>query len=198
VKSSPGRGKGSAEGIEGIEGTEGVEGTEGGEGTRKVGRTMSVQDHVRGFGVAVAIAAQITALAAAQRFTLQVGPPVAGGGQPAKSSLLVVRPRDCVDPANAQIFATAEGLVDGVRRSVPLQLTPLTTPGVHAVAKGWPNAGVWLVHLVGTCAGQSAGIIVSFVGPPEYRREAVKHLPGPATPAQIDGALKSLTSGSQR
>ena len=136
--------------------------------------------------------------AVAQDFALQVGPPFAGNAQPAKSSLLVVRPGGCADPATARITATAEGIVNGARRSVPLKLSALPTPGVHAVPKDWPHGGVWIINLVGTCGGKTAGAIVSFVGPnAEYRREAVKYLPHPATPSEIDASLKALTAGVQ-
>jgi hypothetical protein len=135
----------------------------------------------------------------AQDFALQVGPPVAGKAQPAKASLLVVRPGGCADPGNAQITATAEGLVDGVRRSVPLKLSTLPTPGVHAVPKDWPPGGFWVVNLVGTCAGKTAGAIVSVApGPnPSYRRDGVKLLPHRPTSAEIDASLKALTTGGQ-
>lgn len=135
---------------------------------------------------------------AAQDFALQVGPPIAGNAQPAKASLLVVRPGGCADPASAQITATAEGLVDGARKTVPLKLSALPTPGVHAVPKDLPDRGVWIVALAGTCAGKTAGAIVSIAGPKgEYRREAVKYLPHKATASEIDASLKTLAGGRQ-
>jgi hypothetical protein len=136
---------------------------------------------------------------AAQGFSLQVGPPVAGNAQPAKTSMLVVRPVGCADPARAEITATAEGIVDGARRSMPLKLSALPTSGVHAIHKEWPNLGVWIVNLVGTCAGKTTGAIVSIGGTgAAYQREAVKYLPQPATPAEIDASLKALTTGSEK
>jgi len=154
---------------------------------------------VLGVGRAVVMATWIASSAMAQDFSLQVGPPVAGQGQPAKSSLLVVRPGGCADPATAQITATAEGIVDGARRSVPLRLSALQAPGVHAVPKDVAGRGVWVINLVGTCAGKAVGAIVSLVGSnPEYRREAVKYFPHPATPSEIDASLKVLVPGSRQ
>jgi hypothetical protein len=154
---------------------------------------------VRSVGIAALLTAGVAPPAVAQDFALQVGPPVAANAQPAKGSLLVVRPVGCSDPASAQITASAEGIVDGARRSVPLKLSALPTPGVHAVPKDWARGGVWIVSLVGTCAGKTAGAIVSVVGPnAEYRREAVKHLPHPATPSEIDASLKALTAGGSK
>ena len=146
-------------------------------------------------GRAVVIATWIASPAMAQDFSLQVGPPVAGNGQSSKGSLLVVRPGGCADPASAQITATAEGIVDGTRHSVPLRLSALQTPGVHAVPRDVANRGVWVINLVGTCAGKAAGAIVSVVGSnPEYRREAVKYFPHPATPSEINASLKVLAA----
>ena len=152
-----------------------------------------------GIVLSVGLAVGIALPAVAQDFALQVGPPVAGNGQASKSSLLVVRPGGCADPASAKITATAEGIVNGARRSVPLKLAALPTPGVHAIPKDWPKGGVWIVNLVGTCAGKTAGAIVSVVGPnAEYRREAVKHLTHSATPSEIDASLKALAAAAQQ
>jgi hypothetical protein len=150
------------------------------------------------FALAV-LTAGLAAPAVAQDFALQVGPPIAGNTPSTKSSLLVVRTAGCADPASAQITGTAEGIVNGARRSVPLKLPVLPTPGVHAVSKEWANGGIWIVHLVGVCAGKSVGAIVSVAGPnPEYRRDTVKYLPRPATPSEIDASLKALTAGGQK
>lgn len=150
-------------------------------------------------GLAALFGAVIAQPAVAQEFALQVGPPVAGNGLPAKSALLVVRPSGCADAASAEITATAEGIVNGARRRVPLKLSALPTPGVHAIPKDWLNGGVWILNLVGKCAGKTAGAIVSIVGPhAEYRREGVKYLPHRATLSEIDAALNALTARGQR
>jgi hypothetical protein len=113
--------------------------------------------------------------------------------------MLVVRPAGCADPARAQITATAEGIVNGARRSMPLKLSALPTSGVHAIHREWPNFGVWIVNLVGRCADKTAGAIVSMGGPNAvYHRDAVKYLPHPATPSEIDASLKALASGNEK
>ncbi|OGA47084.1 MAG: hypothetical protein A3G25_08120 [Betaproteobacteria bacterium RIFCSPLOWO2_12_FULL_63_13] len=155
------------------------------------------------FGLSFGLAALLTALGAlpavAQDFALQVGPAVAGNAQPAKTAMLVVRPAGCDEPARAQITATAEGIVNGARRSVPLKLSALPTSGVHAIHREWPNFGVWIVNLVGQCADKTAGAIVSMGGPhAAYHREAVKYFPHPATPSEIDASLKALAAGSEK
>jgi len=149
-------------------------------------------------GLTILMALSIGLMAQAQEFALQVGPPIAGNAQPAKSSLLVVRPGGCSDPAAAKITATAEGIVDGARRSVPLTLMPMSTPGVHAVPKDWAKSGIWIVNLVGSCAGKTAGAIVAIGPGATYRRDSVKQLAHPASAAEIDASLKALTTGGQQ
>ena len=136
-------------------------------------------------------------LAAAQEYTLQVGPPVAGNAPLAKNAVFVVRPGDCPDPAAAQITARAEGLVDGRRRTVPLSINALPTPGVHAVKKEWPDDGTWIVNVVVACAGKTSGALVTLGPKNSYRRDGVKMIAHAPTPQEIDASLKAL-SGGQR
>ena len=139
------------------------------------------------------------AATAGQDFALQVGPPVAGSSQQTKKAMLVVRSGGCADPAKARITATAEGLVKGVRRSLPLTLEPLRTPGVHSLPREWSNGGgVWIVSLVGTCAGKTAGAIVALGPTDTYRRESVRLLGHRATAEEIDASLKALATGGSK
>lgn len=159
---------------------------------------------VPSFPLAAILVAVVSCPAAAQDFALQVGPPVAAAAQPGsfvkKDSLLfVVRSGGCGDPAAARITATAEGIVNGSRQSVTLRLAPLSPPGVHAVSRDMPSGGVWVINLVGTCGGRTAGAIVAMAGPKqEYRREGVKLLAHAATRDEIEASLKTLTTGGQQ
>jgi hypothetical protein len=144
----------------------------------------------------VAILLMLTAVAG-QGFTLQVGPPVAGNAPLAKNAVFVVRPGDCPDPAAAQITARAEGLVDGRRRTVPLSINALPTPGVHAVKKEWPDDGAWIVNVVVACAGKTSGALVTLGPKNSYRREGVKMIPHEPTQQEIDASLKALTGGQR-
>jgi hypothetical protein len=149
----------------------------------------------------VTLLAMVGSSASAQDFALQVGPPIAGAAgsaQPAKKSVLVVRPGGCADPARVEIRGTAEGIVNGARQTVPLKLTALPTPGVHALERAWPNGGIWVINLAGTCAGKTAGAIVSMGTQEIYKRDLVKFLSHHATPAEIDASLKALTTGGQQ
>lgn len=134
---------------------------------------------------------------AGQGFTLQVGPPVAGNAPLAKNSLFVVRPGDCPDPTAAHITARAEGLVSGARQTVPLTITPLATPGVHAVKKEWPDGGAWIVNVVVACGGRTSGALVTLGPKNSYRREGVKMVPHEPTQQEIDASLKALGGGQR-
>lgn len=137
----------------------------------------------------------------AQEFGLQVGPPAAAmpGGvearKPSKDSVFVVRPLGCPEPSTAQLSSSAEGLVDGLRRTVPIQLTPMPTPGVHAVTRVWPETGTWIVVLSGACGGQTAGAIVAMGAGRTYDRNAVTRLSHAPTRGDIDAALGRLAGG---
>ena len=50
-------------------------------------------------------------------------------------------------PELSAVSGTAEGLVDGARRSIPLKLEATSTPGVFAVRKQWPSEGTWALKI---------------------------------------------------
>jgi hypothetical protein len=131
-------------------------------------------------------------------FRLTVGNTIAGNTFKAKADAFVVRPDGCAEPGKVRITGTADGIVNGVRRTLPLKLTPLPTPGVHGVPRDWPAEGVWVVSLAASCRDKTAGVIVPF-GPKTFLRESIKSLPRAATPGEIEASLKQLaTNGGTR
>jgi hypothetical protein len=50
-------------------------------------------------------------------------------------------------PSLADVTASAEGLVNGARRTVPLELAATTRPGVFSVRRSWPADGAWIVRV---------------------------------------------------
>src|SRR5262245_22621663 len=100
---------------------------------------------------------------AGARFRLEIGPPIAAGTGTAvtkqfkNSIVLVVRPRVCDAPASVQITGRAEGLVNGARQSLPLELIPVSpADGIYAVQRQWPENGHWVLQLNGTCPSPKA------------------------------------------
>ena len=134
----------------------------------------------------------LAALALADGFTFEIGSPVAAQDFHTKTSAFVFRTQGCADPAKARIEGSAEGLVNGMRRSIALKMTALARPGVYAVEQNWPVEGAWVVNLKGTCADANAGAVVP-IGPHGFLRESSKFFPRAANPAEIDASLRALT-----
>ncbi len=137
------------------------------------------------------VALTVGGLALATGFTFAIGNPVASQDFRFKSAAFALRTEGCADPAKAQITGTAEGILNGARRSVVLKVTPASKPGVYAVEQQWPAEGQWVVSLRGACAGESAGAIIPF-GPKGFLRESSKFFLRPATEAEIAASLRAL------
>jgi len=148
-----------------------------------------------GIGLIALLGFALTAQAAAGTFfRLEIGSPIAAGTdmkvKNLKKAVLVVRPRLCEDEASVRITGTAEGVVNGERQSVALQLVALPAAGVHAVQQQWPDSGQWVVHLTATCPATRA--ITSAIVPitkSGFLRDKTEILPAAATRAQIEAAL---------
>jgi hypothetical protein len=148
------------------------------------------------FRLGMAVCA-LASLAFAEGFTFTIASPVASQDFRSKTAAFVFRTEGCADPAKSQISGTAEGIVKGARRSVPLKVEAMSRPGVYAVYQNWPAEGEWLVNLKGTCASENAGAVIP-IGPKGFIRESSKFFPRPATAAEIEGALKALTQGGNQ
>ena len=76
-----------------------------------------------------------------------------GGGQQVVAQVspdgqsVVVRTYRCGTPSSLALRGTAEGLVSGERRSVELEITAASEPGVFRVARQWPAEGRWVLVL---------------------------------------------------
>jgi hypothetical protein len=73
-----------------------------------------------------------------------------------KGAILIARAGGCIDPTQAVLRATAEGLVNGRRKSIPVQLTP-AGPGVYAVKRQWPTTGTWMLAIAGEALPTTGG-----------------------------------------
>ncbi len=68
----------------------------------------------------------------------------------AKGAFLTARLTGCHEAEKGTLSASAEGIVQGKRQSIPLKLVKLDTPGTFAVARQWPDHGNWVVVLTAT------------------------------------------------
>lgn len=55
------------------------------------------------------------------------------------------------------VSGTAEGIVNGERKSVRLELTRTSRPGVYALSRQWPSDGAWVLVIQVTGASGSNG-----------------------------------------
>jgi hypothetical protein len=79
-------------------------------------------------------------------FWLQVGNPEASEEARKANAVVTFKVAGCHDPATARVTANAIGTVNGERRTIPLQLTKLSVPGMYAVAQQWPAEGKWVIQ----------------------------------------------------
>jgi hypothetical protein len=95
---------------------------------------------------------------------LDLGNPSAASDPAAHGAFVTVRLFNCFGQSratsdipfpreSATIAATAEGLVDGRRVSIPLRVTGLSVAGLSAVWWDPPNKGVWALRVSVTGAG---------------------------------------------
>lgn len=136
------------------------------------------------------------ALLWAQAFTFEIASPVAAQDFKSKSAAFVFRTTGCNGPEKAEVSATAEGLVDGARRTLPLQIAQSSKPGVYALFQQW-GGGRWVIVLTGSCGDAQAGAVVP-AGPRGFVREDSKFFTHPATKAEIEAALKAIPEGGYK
>lgn len=93
----------------------------------------------------------------------------------------------------ADLSGSAEGLVGGARRSVPLRFDPTSRPDVYAVRRQWPTEGTWLLRITllrsttALVTLDGAGSVASTRVP--TRMNSGIALPRPVAAAEIDSAL---------
>jgi hypothetical protein len=105
---------------------------------------MQVRSKLAMFVIVIGTAASLIA----GGFVLDIGKPLANPEAQAINAALVVRAMACVEQDKTTVTGTAEGIVNGARRSIPLQLTPISEKGVFAVRQQWPDKGEWVLTFV--------------------------------------------------
>jgi len=111
--------------------------------------------------LAVLVAGGSSSVAWAGGFGISATLPAPEVREREKDAVLVLTAAGCHGPG-ATISATAEGLVNGQRRSINLALTPLSAPATgeknapdfprYAVKRQWPAEGTWVLALNATAA----------------------------------------------
>jgi len=107
----------------------------------------------------LALVLTLTSGVLAGGFQLSVEAPSASNSPQLKDAALVVRTFGCMKPADAQLTATAEGIVNGKRQSVPLDIKDVGT-GVYTIKQQWPSEGFWVVAINGDYSGMTSSLLV--------------------------------------
>jgi len=66
---------------------------------------------------------------------------------PMKDGNYVVHAYSCSGAASLHVTAFAEGVVNGQRRSLPLELNATKEAGVYTFPRSWPEQGRWLLRV---------------------------------------------------
>ena len=122
-------------------------------------------------------------------FYLQLGNPEANPEAKKANAVLVIKATGCHDPATATLTATAVGVVNGKRQSIPLQVTKLSGIGEFALTQQWPKDGKWVIELVARNGEQFTNTLVT-AGPNGIDRYHDKADMKPFAPADVDALLQ--------
>jgi hypothetical protein len=141
-------------------------------------------------------------------FQISVETPARSSDPQLKEAVLIARTYGCHQPADAKLSASAEGFVDGNRKSLPLELRSIGS-GVYAINKQWPSEGTWVLTLTGAYNGMISSVLVELgpngsVLPGTQLREGYLqgvHAKGARrswAAADIDAALRSPAGAASR
>ena len=158
---------------------------------------------------AVALLAPLALVAAAHGPRAISGPPWISIEYPAnpldqstRGAYLLVHAFHHGTPMQAPVRGTAEGLVNGERKSVTLRFETTTRPGVYALRKQWSDGGVWSL-IISVVQGEddaaqalvelAADGSISSVRVPT-RREREWTIPRKITAQEVEQSLQSRTA----
>ena len=97
------------------------------------------------------------------------------------------------------VTGTAEGMVNGERRSIKLDFAETSREGVYALKRSWPQEGTWTLVIKANQGPDDAATAVVDLGPdgdvaairvPTMQRGSWT-VPAPVSLAEIDSALRS-------
>jgi len=122
---------------------------------------------------------------------VEIGNPAANTEAQAKHAVLVARITACHSPEKTVLSATAEGLLNGVRKSIPLKVIPFSTAGTFGVGRQWPSQGSWIVKIIATnpdYKNYATSALVPFEND-HFEWGAIKHYSHAPTDAELAAVL---------
>lgn len=153
----------------------------------------------------------ITAAALAVVAALSVGPPWISIEYPANphdrsstGAMLYVHVFHHAQPIAYPIEGTAEGVVNGERRSIKLKFTETARPAVYGLSRQWPTEGIWTLVIKMSRAenGTDGATAVVELGPDgevasvrvPTRQQGEWTIPVDVSMSEIDRALRARAS----
>jgi len=144
--------------------------------------------------------ASIHALALAALLGLSSGPPwisieypVNPHDQSMRGAFLLVHTFHHSTPIVFPVEGTAEGIVNGERRTIKLEFTETSRTGVYGLRRQWPTEGVWTLVIKGGATAVvelgADGAVASVTVP--SRQERGWTIPTEASMTEIDRALRA-------
>ena len=115
-------------------------------------------------GMAVAVVLIFSSMAFAGPPWLSIELPANPYDRQTRGSIAIVRTYHHGMPMQLQVLGTAEGLIDGERVSLPLELLATSSTGVYALKGELPGRGVWVLVVRGGAEGNGVTALVD-VGP---------------------------------
>lgn len=120
-----------------------------------------------------------------------------------RDAYLVVHAYHHNTPVGLPVSGTAEGVVNGKRRTITLQFLPLRREGTFALRKQWPDEGRWLLALhvtQGEGEWNTASALVRLAPDgtvastivPSKRGEGGMRLPAPVGRAEVEAAVQAM------
>jgi hypothetical protein len=105
-------------------------------------------------------------------------------------------------PKLSDLTATAEGLVDGARQTIGINLAVTEQPGVFAVRKQWASSGAWLVtitlaHTSAIVSLDASGHVASVNIPLQVQSNG-QRIPRAISAHDIDSTLAALAPARGR
>ena len=145
----------------------------------------------------LAAIATLVSVSFAGGFQLEIQAPTSNEGE-MKGAALLIRTYGCHQPWDADVSATAEGVVNGKRQSIKLELTR-TSQGVYAVKKQWPSQGAWVIAITGQYNGITSSALVEMgtngaVRITKENRISSRIVQRKLTTEEVESALKGLVS----
>jgi hypothetical protein len=127
--------------------------------------------------------------------------------QSSHGAVLLLHAYSCGQPFAATVTGTAEGLVAGDRRTIPLTLEPTGETGVYAVKKQWPSEGTWVLAFTMDERGKVSTVVT--LGPnggvemtegrlpaeATVRAASIQVVPRIVTSTDVDKVLRAAASG---